>query len=156
MALLRGINVGGKNLIRMPDLADSFRDAGYADVRTYMQSGNVLFRASGHDGPNIEARIERMLERRFGMPLLVVIRSRDEIAQTIHAAPADHASPSLRSDVFFLRYPLTAEEALADLPELREGGHTGLSYGLLRPTVGVRLARLPRGEDHFSRRRTVC
>jgi uncharacterized protein (DUF1697 family) len=121
VALLRGINVGGKNLIRMPDLADSFRDAGYRNVRTYMQSGNVLFRAAGQKGPDLEARIEAMLERRFGMPLLVLIRSRDEIAQTIDAAPAGHASPSLRSDVFFLKYPLTAEEALADLPELREG-----------------------------------
>lgn len=121
MALLRGINVGGKNLIRMPDLADSFRDAGYAEVRTYLQSGNVLFRAAREKGPNIEAKIEAMLEERFGMPLLVVIRSRDEIAQTIEAAPAEHGSPSLRSDVFFLKHPLTAEEALADLPELREG-----------------------------------
>ena len=55
------------------------------------------------------------------MPLLVVIRSRDEIAQTIEAAPADHASPRLRSVTFFLKHPLTAEEALAGLPELREG-----------------------------------
>ena len=121
MALLRGINVGGKNLLRMPDLADSFRDAGYRDVRTYLQSGNVLFRAARQKGPKLEATVEAMLEERFGMRLLVVIRSRDEIAQTIDAAPADHGSPSLRSDVFFLKHPLTAEEALADLPELREG-----------------------------------
>ena len=121
VALLRGINVGGKNLIRMSDLADSFRDAGYGDVRTYKQSGNVLFRAARQKGPKLEATVEAMLEERFGMPLLVVIRSRDEIAQTIDAAPAGHGSPSLRSEVFFLKHPLTAEEALADLPELREG-----------------------------------
>jgi hypothetical protein len=52
------------------------------------------FRAAGQKGPDLEARIEAMLERRFGMPLLVLIRSRDEIAQTIDAAPAGHASPS--------------------------------------------------------------
>ena len=62
-----------------------------------------------------------MLEERFAIPLLVVIRSRHELAQTIDAAPADHGSPKLRSDVFFLKHPLTAEEALAELPELREG-----------------------------------
>jgi len=46
VALLRGINVGGRNLIGMPDLAACFRDAGYQDVRTYIQSGNVLFTAN--------------------------------------------------------------------------------------------------------------
>jgi uncharacterized protein (DUF1697 family) len=121
VALLRGINVGGRNSIRMPDLVACFRDAGYEDVSTYLQSGNVLFRAGGRNGPKLEADVESMLERRFGMPLLVVIRSRDELARTIDAAPANHGSPKLRSDVFFLKRPLTAEKALAELPELREG-----------------------------------
>lgn len=84
VALLRGFNVGGKNLIRMPNLAAYFRDAGYRDVRTYIQSGNVLFTAD-------------------------------------RAAPANHGSKELRSDVFFLKHPLTAEAAYARLPELREG-----------------------------------
>lgn len=121
VALLRGINVGGRNPIRMPELVACFRDAGYGDVSTYLQSGNVLFSADGTTGPKLEAEIEAMLEQRFGIPLLVVIRSRDELAQTIDAAPADHGSPNLRSDIFFLKHPLTAEEALAELPELREG-----------------------------------
>lgn len=65
--------------------------------------------------------MEAKLERPFGIPLLVVIRSRDELAETIEGAPADHGSPKLRSDIFFLKQPLTAEEALAEMPELREG-----------------------------------
>jgi uncharacterized protein (DUF1697 family) len=121
VALLRGINVGGKNLIRMPDLAECFRDAGYEEVTTYLQSGNVLFSADHEKPSKLEAKVEAMLEERFGTPLLVVIRSRDELAKTIDAAPADHGSPKLRSDVFFLKHPLTAEEALAEMPELRDG-----------------------------------
>ncbi|MDR6906375.1 uncharacterized protein (DUF1697 family) [Agromyces sp. 3263] len=124
VALLRGINVGGRNPIRMPELAECFRDAGYEDVGTYLQSGNVLFQPGGRGRPGgqkLEADVEAMLEQRFGMPLLVVIRSRDELARTIEAAPADHGSPKLRSDVFFLKHPLTAEAALAEMPELREG-----------------------------------
>ena len=50
-----------------------------------------------------------------------MIRSRDELAATIAAAPADHGSDRLRSDVFFLKDPLTAETVYAELPELREG-----------------------------------
>jgi uncharacterized protein (DUF1697 family) len=121
VALLRGINVGGRNPIRMPELVACFRDAGYEDVSTYLQSGNVLFSADGKTGPKLEAEVEAMLEERFGTPLLVVIRSRDELAKTIEGAPADHGSPKLRSDIFFLKQPLTAEEALAEMPELREG-----------------------------------
>jgi len=121
VALLRGINVGGNNLIRMPDLAACFRDAGFGDVRTYIQSGNILFTAHHPAGPELEREIERMLEERFGMPILVVVRSRDELAETISAAPATHGSDDLRSDVIFLKHPLTAEDAHAELPELREG-----------------------------------
>ena len=121
VALLRGINVGGKNLIRMPDLAACFRDAGHPDVRTYIQSGNVLFTPDQAAGPELEDALERMLEERFHTPILVVVRSRDELAATIAAAPANHGSEKLRSDVFFLKHPLTAEAAYAQLPELREG-----------------------------------
>jgi len=121
VALLRGINVGGKNLISMADLAACFRDAGYQDVRTYIQSGNVVFTADPATGREVEDAVERMLEKRFEIPILVVIRSRDELAATIAGAPANHGSDELRSDVFFLKDPLAAEAAFAALPELREG-----------------------------------
>ena len=68
VALLRGINVGGKNLIGMPDLAACFRDGGYRDVRTYIQSGNVLFTAGRVATPKLEDAIEKMLEERFKLP----------------------------------------------------------------------------------------
>ena len=121
VALLRGINVGGKNLIRMPDLAACFRDAGHRDVRTYIQSGNVLFTPDPAAGPELEDALERMLLERFHIPILVVVRSRGELAATIAAAPANHGSEKLRSDVFFLKHPLTAEAVYAQLPELRQG-----------------------------------
>jgi uncharacterized protein (DUF1697 family) len=93
VALLRGINVGGKNLVRMPDLAACFRDAGYRDVHTYFQ-GNVLFTADRPGGPELEAAPERMLEERFAIPILVVVRSRDELAATIAAGPPTTAPRS--------------------------------------------------------------
>jgi len=121
VALLRGINVGGKNLLRMPDLAACFRDAGHRDVRTFIQSGNVLFTPDPAAGPELEDALERMLLERFHIPILVVVRSRGELAATIAAAPANHGSEKLRSDVFFLKHPLTAEAVYAQLPELRQG-----------------------------------
>ena len=121
VALLRGVNVGGKKVIAMSELAACFREAGYEDVRTYIQSGNVLFTAERAEGPELEDAIEKVLEKRFQVPILVVVRSREQLAATIAAAPADHGSEELRSDVFFLKHPLTAEEAFAQLPELRAG-----------------------------------
>jgi uncharacterized protein (DUF1697 family) len=59
VALLRGINVGGKNLIGMPALAECFRSAGYEDVRTYLQSGNVLLTAQPENGLEPEDTLER-------------------------------------------------------------------------------------------------
>ena len=121
VALLRGINVGGRNLIGMSDLAARFRDGGFRDVRTYIQSGNVLFASERAAGPELEDEIERLLGERFEVTIPVIVRSRDELAATIAAAPPDHGSEQLRSDVFFLKHPLTAETALAQLPQLRDG-----------------------------------
>ena len=66
VALLRGINVGGKNIVRMADLRAAFEDAGYAAVSTYIQSGNVLFES---DTPRVslERDIETMIESAFGL-----------------------------------------------------------------------------------------
>jgi uncharacterized protein (DUF1697 family) len=121
IALLRGINVGGKNLIGMPALAECFRSAGYADVRTYLQSGNVLFTAHPGNGEELEDALERMLRQRFDSPIPTIVRSREEFAETIASAPTGHGSNELRSDVFFLKHPLTTDEVLAQMPELREG-----------------------------------
>lgn len=121
VALLRGINVGGKNLIAMHDVVASFQDAGYLNVRTHGQSGNVLFDTERAGGLVLESAIEELLQDRFGIPILVVIRSRQDLAAIVATAPSDHGSDSLRSEVFFLKSPLTSEAVYAELPELREG-----------------------------------
>ena len=59
VALLRGINVGGNNLIRMPALKACFDAGGFEDVSTYIQSGNVLFRSGGRDRPPSSAGSRR-------------------------------------------------------------------------------------------------
>ncbi|MBX3093613.1 MAG: DUF1697 domain-containing protein [Cryobacterium sp.] len=124
VALLRGINVGGKNLIRMPDLADAISRAGCTNVSTYIQSGNVLLTTETLSGTQLEEHLERALDERFNLPIRVVTRTRDELARIVTSAPADHGSPLLRSDVIYLKHPLTVEDALARFPEPREGVDT--------------------------------
>jgi uncharacterized protein (DUF1697 family) len=76
VALLRGINVGGKNLIRMPALKACFEENGFDDVVTYIQSGNVLFTAPTTPAAELTRRIEAMLAQAFDYVPTVVVRSR--------------------------------------------------------------------------------
>jgi uncharacterized protein (DUF1697 family) len=121
VALLRGINVGGKNKVPMADLRDALGDAGYESVRTYIQSGNVVF-ASARSRKGLEEEVEQVLEARFGFPIPVVIRSRDELAAVVYDAPDGFgARPDLyHSDVLFLKGPLTAERVM-EIVRLRDG-----------------------------------
>jgi len=75
VALLRGINVGGKNGLPMQSLRALFADAGCSDVRTYIQSGNVIFRASPSLARRIPAVIEQAISDQFGLRVPVVTRT---------------------------------------------------------------------------------
>lgn len=121
VALLRGINVGGKRPIRMSELIECFETLGYENARTYLQSGNVLFTGGGASALEIEHNIEQALERQFGFAVPVVLQSRTQMERVVEDAPTEHGAEHLRSDVIFVKHPLTAEDAFAQLPELREG-----------------------------------
>ena len=92
VALLRGINVGGKNLIRMPDLRAAFEAMGFTDVVTYIQSGNVLFRAPRQKRDELAAGIESALSRRFGIELKVVALTKAQLKGVVEGAPAASAA----------------------------------------------------------------
>ncbi len=113
IALLRGINVGGRNPVAMADLRAAFEAGGYEAVSTYIQSGNVLFET---DAPaaSLEADIEARFEARFGLPLLVVVRSHAQLQRIVAKAPAAfHAPPgTYHADVVFLKPPLTSRQAM--------------------------------------------
>ena len=118
VALLRGINVGGKNLIKMPELKACFEADGFEDVRTYIQSGNVLFRATGSTSA-LADRIEKMLGKTFGhYRAWVLVRSHAQMRTTVEKAPAGFGSDpdAYLYDVVFLKAPLTASAALKKIP----------------------------------------
>lgn len=117
VALLRGINVGGKNLIKMSVLKACFEEAGFEDVATYIQSGNVLFRSSG-SGSSLARRIESMLGATFDYRGIVVVRSHAQMRALVERAPPGFgADPATyRYDVIFLKEPITASVALKKVP----------------------------------------
>lgn len=114
IALLRGINVGGNNIIRMADLKTCFEDAGFIDVRTYIQSGNVLFSTTKKHDAALTSNIEKLLADRFGYAARVVILSDANMRQVVAEAPNDFGKQpeAFRYDVIFLKEPLTASQAL--------------------------------------------
>ena len=122
VALLRGINVGGKNLIKMTDLKACFEAQSFEDVRTYIQSGNVLFSATRIAQAKLTKQIEDTLSKTFNYQSLVVLRSLKQMKDVVENAPKDFGSKpaTYRYDVLFLKEPLTAKAAMKSI-SLKEG-----------------------------------
>ncbi len=117
LALLRGINVGGKNVIRMAELRSCFEANSFRDVVTYIQSGNVIFRSPDSAPEALTIRIEEMLGSAFGYRARVVLRSREQLEAVVAGAPAEFGSQPdrYRYDTIFLMPPLTASAAMEEV-----------------------------------------
>jgi uncharacterized protein (DUF1697 family) len=103
VALLRGINVGGKHTLPMKDLAKIVCDCKCSDVRTYIQSGNVVFAASPAASRTLPALIAKKIEERFGFPAPVILRTGDELARILRGNPFLRAgAPERALHVYFL------------------------------------------------------
>jgi uncharacterized protein (DUF1697 family) len=87
VALLRGINVGGRNMLPMKVLAAMFEEAGCRDVRTYIQSGNVVFRAGESLVKRVPAHITAVVANRFGIEVPVVTRSARDLRAVVRTNP---------------------------------------------------------------------
>jgi uncharacterized protein (DUF1697 family) len=114
VALLRGINVGGNNLIKMVALKACFEAQGFGDVVTYIQSGNVVFTTPGADQPRLTVGIEKALSKAFAYESRVVVRSLAQMKDTVAKAPKGFGrQPTVyRYDVVFLKDPLTPADAV--------------------------------------------
>jgi uncharacterized protein (DUF1697 family) len=106
VALLRGINVGGRNKVPMADLREVVTSLGHTDVSTYIQSGNVLFSTADTDTAKLAAALESAIEDRFGIWSSVVVLSRDDLAGVLAANPyPDEPNPRLVHVVFLNATP---------------------------------------------------
>ncbi|HXL96673.1 MAG TPA: DUF1697 domain-containing protein [Streptosporangiaceae bacterium] len=106
VALLRGINVGGRNKVPMAELRTMVSGLGFADVSTYIQSGNVLFSAAGTDTDEIASAIAAGLTATFCLDVGVVVVTRDELAAVISRNPyPDEANHKCLHTVFMAAEP---------------------------------------------------
>ena len=101
IALLRGINVGPRQRVKMPELRELIEGLGYTDVRTLVQSGNVVFTARAKPA-TLEQKLEQEIEKQLGVDPKVVVRTRDELAAAIEANPFDVPDDPRNLHVTFL------------------------------------------------------
>jgi uncharacterized protein (DUF1697 family) len=121
VALLRAVNVGGKSIMKMAALRNCLELAGFKRVATYIQSGNIIFETDERKLPSVAVRIERALGATFDYESKVVILSHAQFRRVLGGAPSSWARGShLRRYVAFLRPPVTAKQALAQV-EIKEG-----------------------------------
>jgi uncharacterized protein (DUF1697 family) len=120
--LLRGINLAARNRIAMPDLRSVLEDAGFDDVRTYLQSGNVVV-GSKAKSDDVARRAERLIAKHFDLDIAVVVRSRAQLAQIVERNPLQKVAKNpKRYQVSFLASKpggdvIERVEAAAEPPE---------------------------------------
>jgi uncharacterized protein (DUF1697 family) len=87
ISLLRSVNVVGKNTIRMPELATAFEKAGFKNVRTYIQSGNIIFEAAEESPDRLAVQIRDFIAKKFGLTLQVLVLAPQEMSQIVSDNP---------------------------------------------------------------------
>jgi len=160
VALLRGINVGGRNRVAMAALREVVEGLGHTGVATYIQSGNVVFTSDEADPGTLAAALERAIAGQLGVKPRVVVLTREQLAQVVADNPFPGEDNPRQVHALFWNGPLGTEELAAVAAaqrQAREAGgrdeakvvgtilylHTPDGYG--RSELAARLARIGSG-----------
>jgi uncharacterized protein (DUF1697 family) len=109
VVLLRGINIGPRNRVPMPALREALEEAGFTEVQTYLQSGNVVVESRAKP-ETVRRKVEQLIEQRFGLEIAVVVRTRAELAAVVRRNPhAKVATNPKTYQVTFLEQKLPAK-----------------------------------------------
>lgn len=143
VALLRGINVGGNNKIDMKTLKTVFEAAGMTSVRTYINSGNVIFTCDTDTRATIAEMLASAIEQQFGLAVPVLIRDVNEMRSIVQALPAEWANDAAaKCDVVFLWPEVDTPETLRALnidPGIEDAQYT--SGAILRRVTRENVTR---------------
>lgn len=115
VVMLRGINVGGKNMLPMPALRAALTDAGFGNVATYIQSGNVVLDAPGLSEPEVVARVEQVITDRFSLTVPTVVRSDTEMQRVAESHPFLAADTDVSTVAVLFLGEVPSPEAVASL-----------------------------------------
>ena len=133
VALLRGVNVGGANKITMADLKAAFEGAGMNAVRTYINSGNVIFSTDLVDRSQLTQSLRAAIRERGGLDIDLQLRDADELSTIVDAIPSEWRNDkSMKCDVVFLQPDVDRAGVLDDL-----GPRPGIEDALYVPGAVV-------------------
>jgi uncharacterized protein (DUF1697 family) len=150
IALLRGINVGGSNLLPMRDLSTLLEDLGAGGVRTYIQSGNAIFHSTDEDGTRFGQRLAAEIRARFGFEPFVLVLEPEYLVRAIAENPFPDAinDPSKLHLGFLAARPDNPDHAkLAELRAGKERFHLGDRVFYLHLPDGAGRSKLAAGAE---------
>jgi uncharacterized protein (DUF1697 family) len=121
LALLRGINVGGNGIIKMSNLKKAVEECGFTDVKTYIQSGNVIFRSALTDSSKVTRLLEECLLKKFNLNSAAVVITHQQIADVVAEVPPEwNTSEDIRCYIAFVRETVTVQDVINSV-KLKEG-----------------------------------
>ena len=131
IALLRGINVGGNNKVSMAELRECFEQAGFTNVSTYINSGNIFFESAEKSDAKLVSLCEAAIETRFGFRVICAVISAKEIHDSIAHAPDwwDKGGPEIKHNALFVIAPKTADEIMKEVGEPKLEYEKVAAYG---------------------------
>jgi uncharacterized protein (DUF1697 family) len=120
-ALMRGINVGGNNIIKMADLKKTVAESGFTSVSTYIQSGNIIFKSEENDIDKITKKLEEALFKVFGFNSGIIVKTLEQLNKIISEVPDDWKKRhDLRCYIAFIRKPVSEQDVMRDI-KLKDG-----------------------------------
>ena len=122
IAFLRGINISGKNKVPMAELKKAFEALGVRAVKTYLNSGNVIFSSDGNSTISLTGRIETMIKNQFGLEIPVFVTSKEDLEDILNHAPDwwGRENKEIYDHLIFIMPPTTFDEVWDEIGEPKE------------------------------------
>lgn len=123
IAFLRGINISGKNKVPMAELKVCFEELGFADVKTYLNSGNIAFSSEQDDKDSITSNLEQKLKETFCFHIPVFVISQKELEDVLSHAPEwwGNENKDIYDNIIFIMKPATFQEIIREIGDPKEG-----------------------------------
>lgn len=128
IALLRGINVGGKNKVAMTELKVCFEKLGFNNVAPYINSGNIIFDSMQTDTAKLVSICESAIEKQFGFHVVCLIVAASDLLEAMKHAPEWWNKDDGKHNAIFVISPKKAEEILAEMGDIKPEYENGLSH----------------------------